>query len=574
MEAKKDKETQISPSAVEEPQLGGRDDASSQMEREALERQPAQHSAGVVEKLATLPPQDRLTSEPAGVEQVDGQREQGVMIDGDEPQNQAPYSVFNVWEKRFIVFMVALASFFSPVSANIYFPALNTLAQNYRVSTTLINLTITVYMIFQGLAPSFTGSLSDNIGRRPLYILCFIIYIGANIGLALQHQFAALMVLRCLQSTGSSGTIALGNAVVSDIASPGERGAYIGYVSLGGVVGVSLGAVLGGVLSDFLGWRSIFWFLVICAGVVVILIGLFLPETARAVVDNGSVRPPRWNLSLWDLLPSLRRRRTATPDTGRSTTNTRGRDFVNPFMTLRICADKEAGIVLFANGIMFAGYQAMVSAIPSQFQQLYGFDDLHIGLCFIPGGVSAALSAIAVGYAVDWNFARHSRRLGLSAEQAKQMNRDLGSFPIESVRCEVALPMLALASVSFIVYGWLLSYRASVAGPLVLLFIGCFGVNGFFTVLSVLMVDVYPQAPATATAANNLVRCWLGAGASAVIIPMIDAMTSGWAYTFIALVYLLLAPLLWVIMRWGPAWRAARIALEKARESNGLDSEA
>ncbi|KAH6650472.1 major facilitator superfamily domain-containing protein [Chaetomium tenue] len=571
MEEKKVENNQNNGSTAEEPRLA-RDKAVSITP--ALERRTAQHSPELVEKLTSPLPQSQPTPGPPGVEQGDRQREPGVLVDGDETQNQTPYSVFNAWEKRFIVFMVALASFFSPVSANIYFPALNTLAQDYRVSTTLINLTITVYMIFQGLAPSFTGSLSDNIGRRPLYIVCFVIYIGANIGLALQHQFAALMVLRCLQSSGSSGTIALGNAVVSDIASPAERGAYIGYVSLGGVVGVSLGAVLGGVLSDFLGWRSIFWFLVICAGVVVILIALFLPETARAVVDNGSISPPSWNLSLWDLLPSTIHRRTTAPNTAQPTTTPKTHNFVNPIMTLRICADKEAGIVLLANGLMFAGYLAMVSAIPSQFQQLYGFDDLHIGLCFIPGGVSAALSAIAVGYAVDWNFARHARRLGLSKQQAKQMNRDLGSFPIESVRCEVALPMLVLASVSFIVYGWLLAYRASVAGPLVLLFFACFGVNGFFTVLSVLMVDVYPQAPATATAANNLVRCWLGAGASAVIIPMIDAMTSGWAYTFIALVFLLLAPLLWVIMRWGPAWRAARIALEKARESSGLDVEA
>ncbi|KAK4034964.1 major facilitator superfamily domain-containing protein [Parachaetomium inaequale] len=529
---------------VEKPERGP-DDASVPLKPVALGHQPA----------------------PEGVEK----HEPAVMVEGDAARDDIPYSIFNAWEKRFIVLLVAVGSFFSPVSANIYFPALNTLAHEYRVSSTLINLTITMYMIFQGLAPSFTGSLSDSVGRRPVYILCFVIYIGANIGIALQHQFAALMVLRCLQSSGSSGTIAIGNAVVSDVASPAERGAYIGYVSLGAVVGVSLGATMGGILSDFLGWRSIFWFLVICAGVVAVLIALFFPETARAVVNNGSTRPQAWNLSLWDLLPSTERRRATAPTTGG---RAKARGFVNPFMTLRICADKEASIVLLANGIIFAGYSALGSAIPSQFQALYGFDDLHIGLCFIPVGVSAAISAIIVGHVVDWNFARHARRLGISVAEAKQMNRDLGSFPIESVRCEVALPMLALASVSFIVYGWLLSYGTSVAGPLVMLFFIGFGVNGVFTMLSVLMVDVYPQAPATATAATNLVRCWLGAGASAVVVPMVGAMSSGWAYTFIALVFLLMAPLLWVVMRWGPRWRAERIAAEKARESSGRGEEA
>jgi MFS family permease len=51
----------------------------------------------------------------------------------------------------------------------------------------------------QGLAPAFIGRLSDDAGRRPAYFLCFVIYIAANIGLALQNSYPALMVLRCVQ---------------------------------------------------------------------------------------------------------------------------------------------------------------------------------------------------------------------------------------------------------------------------------------------------------------------------------------------------------------------------------------
>ena len=124
--------------------------------------------------------------------------------------------------------MVACGGFFSPLSANIYFPALNSLAADLQVSNELINLSLTSYMIFQGLAPTIFGDLADMTGRRPTYILGFMIYIGANVGLALQNNYAALLVLRCLQSSGSSGTVALGNGVVADIASSGERGKFMG----------------------------------------------------------------------------------------------------------------------------------------------------------------------------------------------------------------------------------------------------------------------------------------------------------------------------------------------------------
>lgn len=57
------------------------------------------------------------------------------------------YSVFTVSQRRYIVFMASWAGFFSPVSSQIYFPALNTLAKDLHVSNSLINLTLTSYMV-------------------------------------------------------------------------------------------------------------------------------------------------------------------------------------------------------------------------------------------------------------------------------------------------------------------------------------------------------------------------------------------------------------------------------------------
>jgi MFS family permease len=285
---------------------------------------------------------------------------------------------------------------------------------------------------------------------------------------------------------------------------------------------------------------------------------LILPETARGIVDNGYVRPPKWQVSLWDFLPSTKRRRAQYPSARPA--HKRKTKILNPFSTLKICLDKEASIVLLANGLVFAGYYAVATAIPSQFARIYKYNDLEIGLSFIPIGVSSAISTVVVGRLTDWNFARHAHLKGMTMEDAKRKkNQDLGDFPIESVRCEVALPILIIASLASIAYGWVLQAETSVAAPLVFLFFVGFCANGFFTVLSVLVVDIYPQEPATATAANNLVRCSLGAGASVAIVPLIDAIGSGWTYTLLAILYLLMIPLLFMTMRWGPRWRAERV---------------
>ena len=115
------------------------------------------------------------------------------------------YTIFSKPTKRWIVFIVSLAGFFSPLSANIYYPALNDIAKDLHVSLELMNLTITAYLICQGIVPSIFGDLADMVGRRPVYLLVFLIYLSANVGLALQNSYPALLVLRMLQSTGSSG---------------------------------------------------------------------------------------------------------------------------------------------------------------------------------------------------------------------------------------------------------------------------------------------------------------------------------------------------------------------------------
>jgi MFS family permease len=118
-------------------------------------------------------------------------------------------------------------------------------------------------------------------GRRPAYTICFAIYIAANVGLALQNSFAALFVLRCLQSSGSSGTIALSSGVVADVATASERGKWVGWVSAGFLLGPSIGPVVGGLLAQYLGWRAIFWFLVIFAAAFSVPFLIFFPETGR-----------------------------------------------------------------------------------------------------------------------------------------------------------------------------------------------------------------------------------------------------------------------------------------------------
>jgi hypothetical protein len=73
-----------------------------------------------------------------------------------EPPSERPaaqgnkYSSFTAIEKKAIVFGAAVGAFFSPLSGQIYFPALDALSRDLRVSVNEVNLTVTTYMVSYG----------------------------------------------------------------------------------------------------------------------------------------------------------------------------------------------------------------------------------------------------------------------------------------------------------------------------------------------------------------------------------------------------------------------------------------
>ncbi|KAF2016618.1 MFS general substrate transporter [Aaosphaeria arxii CBS 175.79] len=475
---------------------------------------------------------------------------------------EIPYTIFTIHEKRFMTFILTFASLFSPISSTIYYPALSPLAEELHVTDSAINVTITTFMIFQGLAPAFIGAFSDAEGRRPAYLICFIVYIAADVGLALQGDYAALLVLRCVQSSGSSGTVALANAVVADFAMSFERGKWMGWANAGGLLGPTIGPVIGGLLTQYLGWRSIFWFLAIFAFVYLIPIVLFFPESCRAVVGNGSRRPPsKWNQCLLD--PIITKRIASNPSTLSPPIPPHRLRFPNPFKALLLIFSKDASLLLFSSAVMFAGFYAFMAIIPSQFESKYGFNSLHIGLCYLPSGVGGTMAALIGGRLMDVNFQRHARKQGLDASDTRRI-RTLTTFPIEAARLEIAIPLIVLGSLAIVAFGWVMRYPTHLAGPLILLFVVGFCCTGAFTILMTLVVDIYPEKPATAVAASNMTRCWLGGGATAAVVPLVRRIGMGWAFTLCGGLWLALCPLLVLVVRWGPEFRR-----EKARAREG-----
>lgn len=346
-----------------------------------------------------------------------------------------------------------------------------------------------------------------------------MLFAAANIGCALAPTYAALLVLRMLQSAGAASTVALCQAVVADVVTSAERGSYVAFTSLPALVGPSLGPVLGGVISQYLGWRWIFWLLALVGGAVAVVHATFLPETCRFVVGDGSVRPPPAYRTLWQVCKDLSRkqkqkqkrrrdqqqRRNAAAsqlsedgggsELGRvqsraSTTASRrpvAKKKLNLFKSLTLLLEVEMFALLMYGGLVVATMYAVLTSMATHFADLYGLDETQVGLMYLPMTGGTIIVSFVAGRLQDWNFRRHCRLQGLPYD--RRVQRDLAGFPIEKARLEISVPLLVVSTLVVLSWGWALQYRAHIAVPCVSKYCSPSPFPGFLPVFSPICIS-------------------------------------------------------------------------------------
>jgi hypothetical protein len=134
------------------------------------------------------------------------------------------------------------------------------------------------------------------------------------------------------------------------------------------------------------GKSRIFWFLLIFSGTYFVPLFLFLPETCRNIVGDGSVPPPKssWNLS--DHIRFRNRAKNGIPIDKAKVQALRKNykiTFPNPLSTLRILTELELVLLLFGNGVAMACFYAVSTGAAGAFQGNFGFNELQISLMFV-----------------------------------------------------------------------------------------------------------------------------------------------------------------------------------------------
>ena len=117
----------------------------------------------------------------------------------------------------------------------------------------------TAYSLATTITIPIVGTISDRYGRRPLILLGIAVFALGSVGLGFVQNMEGLIALRAVQGIGGGTLMAMSFTAIADLFTPIERGRYQGYT--GAVWGVSsvVGPLVGGFLTDHLGWRSVFF---------------------------------------------------------------------------------------------------------------------------------------------------------------------------------------------------------------------------------------------------------------------------------------------------------------------------
>lgn len=329
------------------------------------------------------------------------------------------------------------------------------------------------------------------------------------------------------------------------------------------MLGQSVGPVFGGIITQYLGYRAIFWFLFGLGALALLLIVAVLPETLRSVAGNGSIILKGIHRPLFYAQPSTEHSSQELPTKKNVTVS-------SVIAPLKFLLEKDVFVTLLFGAIIYTVWSMVTSSTTALFSEHFDLTNLELGLIFLPNGAGCICGSYLTGYLMDYNYkvveSRYREQHNVPADVHIKAN-ELLDFPIEVARMRNIWWIIIVFIVTTALYGYSLSLEI-IALPLVLQFFIAYTATAVFSSNSALIIDLYPGKSASATAVNNLSRCLLGAAGVAAVQPIIDALGSGVTFLIFAGITFACSPLLLLEWYHGGRWRRERAEkLEKKEEA-------
>jgi len=189
-----------------------------------------------------------------------------ISVDGDIKPTSSDGNI-----KIIALLVASIAAFFAPFMGTSVNIALPTIGAFFGSDAILLNWITNGYLLAAAIFSVPFGRVSDIYGRKKVFILGVSLFAVSSLLCALAPSDIFLIIFRILQGIGTAMIFVTSLAIVTEVFPPRERGKAIGINVMSVYVGLSLGPFLGGLMTQYLGWQSLF-LLMIPFGILVILL--------------------------------------------------------------------------------------------------------------------------------------------------------------------------------------------------------------------------------------------------------------------------------------------------------------
>jgi EmrB/QacA subfamily drug resistance transporter len=164
--------------------------------------------------------------------------------------------------KRSVLLVATFAAFLTPFLGSAINLALPSIGKDLHASAIGLGWIASSFILSSAIFLLPFGRLADIVGRKKIFSIGILLFTISTFMIIFSNTLAYLIIMRIFQGLAGAMIFGTSLAIITSVFKPGERGRAMGINITAVYLGLSTGPVIGGLLTQYFGWRSIFIFLV------------------------------------------------------------------------------------------------------------------------------------------------------------------------------------------------------------------------------------------------------------------------------------------------------------------------
>ncbi|EGX94298.1 MFS multidrug transporter [Cordyceps militaris CM01] len=463
---------------------------------------------------------------PAGLDKETNQPQVDPLLvawNGDDDPDH-PYN-WNQPLKWAITILLSFGGLVTLMSGAMLAPALQDIAHDFNTNEKNAQIFLSIYVLAFAFGPMVLAPCTEVFGRRPVWLICACYYIVWNTAAGFSKSPGVLILCRVMSGIGASAEFAVSSPVLADIWRPEQRGKSYAISTFLPLLGPALGPIIGGAVTQTIGWRWIFYILSIYDGILVVIGFFLLPETFKVILLE-------------------RKAKKLSKETGKAYYTSESHEKLSSRLAVSLTRPFR---LLFTHptiqlmGVLLAYNFGLLYLVLATFATLwidrYRQSKLMSGLHYI---------ALVIGYTVASQVG--SRFMDKIWAYLKK--RAGGTKTAPEYRVPLMVPGAFLVLTGIFIYGWTAQYRVHWIGPDIgIAIFGC-GIILNTQAMQAYVTESYIGHVASAAAASQFLRSITGFAFPLFAPALYADLGYGWGNSVLGFAFMVLAApapiVLWV----------------------------